>query len=95
MKKLFLILLCLFSMLLSVEAKQFVNITPLPKQMEVGEGVYKLPKSYTVGAALLADSLKVEAQRFVDVIGETTGCQGKFSKSKKANIRMTVDQSVA
>ena len=95
MKKILLSILFLATVLAPVCAKQFVNITPLPKQMEVGEGVYKLPKSYTVGAALLADSLKVEAQRFVDVIGETTGCQGKFSKSKKANIRMTVDQSVA
>lgn len=33
MKKICLIILCLFSMLMSVEAKQFVNITPVPKKM--------------------------------------------------------------
>ena len=95
MRRLSLIFVCLFSLFLSVGAKQFVNITPLPKQMEVGEGVYRFPKSFTVGAALLDDSLKVEAQRFVDVIAETTGCKGKLSKSKKADIRMTVDKSIA
>lgn len=95
MRRLSLIFVCLFSMLLSVEARQFVNITPLPKQMEVGEGVYRFPKSFTVGAAFLDDSLKVEAQRFVDLIAETTGCKGKLSKSKKADIRMTVDKSIA
>ena len=84
MKKIFLAILFFATVLAPACAKQFVNITPLPKQMEVGEGVYKLPKSYTVGAALLADSLKVEAQRFVGVIGETTGCQGKFTKSKNS-----------
>lgn len=33
MKKICLILACVFTMLMSVEAKQFVNITPMPKKM--------------------------------------------------------------
>ena len=94
MKKILLSILFLIAVLVPACAKQFVNITPMPKQMEVGEGQYVLPKKFTVGAARLADSLKVEAQRFVDVIGETTGCKGKLSKSKKADILMTVDESL-
>ncbi|MBQ5643209.1 MAG: beta-N-acetylhexosaminidase, partial [Bacteroidaceae bacterium] len=95
MKKLCLILLCLFSMLMSVEAKQFVNITPLPKKMVVGEGTYRLPKSYTVDVAFLADSLQSEATRFVDIIRKTTGCKGKLVKSQKANISMQLDKTIA
>ena len=95
MKKLCLILLCLFSMLMSVEARQFVNITPMPKKMVVGEGTYRLPKSYTVDVAFLADSLQSEATRFVDVIRKTTGCKGKLVKSQKASISMQLDKTIA
>ena len=95
MKKLCLIILCLFSMLMSVEAKQFVNITPMPKKMVVGEGTYRLPKSYTVDVAFLADSLQSEATRFVDVIRKTTGCKGKLVKSQKASISMQLDKTIA
>ena len=95
MKKLCLIILCLFSMLMSVEAKQFVNITPMPKKMVVGEGTYRLPKSYTVDVAFLADSLQSEATRFVDVIRRTTGCKGKLVKSQKVNISMQLDKTIA
>ncbi|MBO5707580.1 MAG: beta-N-acetylhexosaminidase [Bacteroidaceae bacterium] len=95
MKKLCLILLCLFSMLMSVEAKQFVNITPMPKKMVVGEGTYRLPKSYTVDVAFLADSLQSEATRFVDIIRKTTGCKGKLVKSQKASISMQLDKTIA
>ena len=95
MKKLCLIILCLFSMLMSVEAKQFVNITPMPKKMVVGEGTYRLPKSYTVDVAFLADSLQSEATRFVDIIRKTTGCKGKLVNSQKANISMQLDKTIA
>ena len=95
MKKLCLIILCLFSMLMSVEAKQFVNITPMPKKMVVGEGTYRLPKSYTVDVTFLADSLQSEATRFVDVIRKTTGYKGKLVKSQKANISMQLDKTIA
>mgnify|MGYP002508252485 FL=1 len=95
MKKLCVIILCLFSMLMSVEAKQFVNITPMPKKMVVGEGTYRLPKSYTVDVAFLADSLQSEATRFVDVIRKTTGRKGKLVKSQKANISMQLDKTIA
>lgn len=95
MKKLCLIILCLFSILMSVEAKQFVNITPMPKKMVVGEGTYRLPKSYTVDVAFLADSLQSEAARFVDVIRKTTDCKGKLVKSQKANISMQLDKTIA
>ena len=60
MKKILLSTLFLIAMLAPACARQFVNITPMPKQMEVGEGVYRFPKSFTVGAALLPDSLKVD-----------------------------------
>ena len=52
MKRFLLMLLCVFAALIGANAKQFVNLTPLPKQMIVNEGQYTLPKSYTIGAAL-------------------------------------------
>ena len=95
MKRFLLMLLCVFAALIGVNAKQFVNLTPLPKQMIVNEGQYTLPKSYTIGAALLADSLQKEAIRFADAIQVATGCKGKLTKSKKADIMMIVDASIA
>ena len=95
MKRILLILSCVFCALIGVNARQFVNLTPLPKQMIVNEGQYTLPKSYTIGAALLADSLQKEALRFADAIQIATGCKGKLSKSKKADIMMNVDASIA
>ena len=95
MKRFLLMLLCVFAALIGANAKQFVNLTPLPKQMIVNEGQYTLPKSYTIGAALLADSLQKEAMRFAEAIQAATGCKGKLTKSKKADIMMIVDASIA
>ncbi len=95
MKKILFVAVCLFGLLLNAAAKRLVNITPLPREMTVGEGQYRLPKSYTVGAKPLADSLQAEALRFIDTIRKTTGCKGRLSKNEKADIRMNHDTSIA
>lgn len=95
MRKTSLILMYLFSSILSVGAKPFVNLTPLPKEMTINEGEYRLPKLYTIGASLLADSLQAEATKFIEAISESTSCKGRLSKSKKADILMTVDKDIA
>ena len=34
------------------QAQQFVNLTPVPMQMHVDKGVYRLPAQFTIGGAI-------------------------------------------
>ncbi len=64
-----------------VQAQQFVNLTPVPMQMHVDKGVYRLPAQFTIGGAQLPDSIKAEAQKFVtDFNKSATGATASFSK---------------
>ena len=63
------------------QAQQFVNLTPVPMQMHVDKGVYRLPAQFTIGGAQLPDSIKAEAQKFViDFNKSATGASASFSK---------------
>ena len=63
------------------QAQQFVNLTPVPMQMHVDKGVYRLPAQFTIGGAQLPDSIKAEAQKFVtDFNKSATGATASFSK---------------
>ena len=63
------------------QAQQFVNLTPVPMQMHVDKGVYRLPAQFTIGGAQLPDSIKAEAQKFVtDFNKSATGATAFFSK---------------
>lgn len=63
------------------QAQQFVNLTPVPMQMHVDKGVYRLPAQFTVGGAQLPDSIKAEAQKLVtDFNKSATGATASFSK---------------
>lgn len=95
MKRSSLLIACLFLFLPLVMASQFVNLTPQPKSMTINQGTYRLPKSYTISAISLADSLQAEAIKFETVLREATGCKGRLSKSTKADILMTLDPSVS
>ena len=64
-----------------MQAQQFVNLTPVPMQMHVDKGVYRLPAQFTIGGAQLPDSIKAEAQKFVtDFNKSATGATASFSK---------------
>lgn len=63
------------------QAQQFVNLTPVPMQMHVDKGVYRLPAQFTIGGAQLPDSIKAEAHKFVtDFNQSATGATASFSK---------------
>lgn len=63
------------------QAQQFINLTPVPMQMHVDKGVYRLPAQFTIGGAQLPDSIKAEAQKFVtDFNKSATGATASFSK---------------
>ena len=64
-----------------MQAQQFVNLTPVPMQMHVDKGVYRLPAQFTIGGAQLPDSIKAEAQKFVtDFNKSATGATAFFNK---------------
>ncbi len=96
MKKICAMLVCLLMAVVAVYAQQqFVNLTPLPQQMEVGAGSYILPKRYTVDVSNLPDSVQAEAAKFVTAIKRATGCKGRLTaKGKGADIVMSVDKSI-
>ena len=63
------------------QAQQFVNLTPVPMQMHVNKGVYRLPEQFTIGGAQLPDSIKAEAHKFVtDFNKSATGATASYSK---------------
>ena len=63
------------------QAQQFVNLTPVPMQMHVDKGVYRLPAQFIIGGAQLPDSIKAEAQKFVtDFNKSATGATAFFNK---------------
>ena len=63
------------------QAQQFVNLTPVPMQMHVDKGVYRLPAQFTIGGAQLPDSIKAEAHKFVtDFNKSATGATASYSK---------------
>lgn len=94
MKKMCLALVLLLLAIVSVDAQQFVNLTPLPKQMTVGNGSYALPRSYTVRASHLAANVQKEAARFIADMNKTTGCKGRITEDADADIVMTMDSKI-
>ena len=70
MKNLILCLLAAMLGLLPAKAeKEFVNLTPRPKNLLTYDGRCTLPTAFSVGVdAALGDSVMEEAQRFVDIL---------------------------
>lgn len=57
----------------SVWAQETVNLTPLPKEINVGTGTLTLPQSFSVNLNGLADSVKAEALKFVASYTKASG----------------------
>lgn len=84
----------LFSLLLALLpaatfAVNFVNLTPKPLSMTVGEGRLVLPQGLTVSTQGMPDTLAVEAQAFVEALNQATGLNAQCAqRSGKALVKM-------
>lgn len=59
----------------SVWAQESVNLTPLPKEIQVGKGTLTLPQKFSINMNGLADSVKAEAQKFVEDYTKVSGAE--------------------
>lgn len=59
----------------SVWAQESVNLTPIPKEIQVGEGTLTLPQKFSINMNGLADSVKAEAQKFVEDYTKVSGAE--------------------
>lgn len=94
MKKICFVLVCLLLVTMPAMAQQFVNLTPLPKQMTVSSGSYVLPRNYTVKASHLAANVQDEARNFIRDIRKTTGCKGRITEVAGADIVLDMDSNI-
>ncbi|MDE6462952.1 MAG: beta-N-acetylhexosaminidase [Muribaculaceae bacterium] len=74
------------------EASAFVNLTPTPKQMTVGDGELVLPSSFQVASSGLDDEMKAEITKFATSLKKgtgivvTEGADGLFSVTKDESV---------
>ena len=61
-----------------VWAQETVNLTPLPKEIQVGQGTLTLPQKFTVNINGLPDSVRTEAEKFVEVYKKVSGADVKI-----------------
>lgn len=94
MKKICFVLMCMLLTTMAAAAQQFVNLTPQPWQMTVGQGSYVLPRSYTVSASRLAPDVQDEAMKFIHDMRIATGCKGRITGKAGADIQMSMDAKV-
>lgn len=88
---------CLFSLLCAFGAfaETFINLTPAPKEMTVGEGQYILPAKLSVAVKNLPDSMVAECQKFVNALNKATGLDAKTVMKPKAQITVKVNPAIA
>ncbi len=70
--KLFILLLSLCTPLF-IQASNNINLTPIPKQITVGEGELLLPNTFTITTGDLEETLCNEAVKFSEHIAKVTG----------------------
>src|SRR5574344_585331 len=69
-------------------AADIVPITPRPLSATLQTGFYEMPNNYTVACNTLADSLKQEAERFVDNLNATANFKGKVTTEASGTITL-------
>lgn len=67
-----LLLLCL-CLPVKLYADNFLNLTPVPKDMAIGEGTLVLPETFVISTSGLPDSLSNEAEKFAATFTAVTG----------------------
>ena len=74
-------------------ADQFVNLTPTPKSMTVGDGQLVLPASFAVSASGLSEEMTAEVTRFVEAFNAATGYTATVGEND-ALFSVTADASL-
>ena len=75
-------------------AAQQLNITPLPKEVEMRPepATFKLPAKYSIATqGTLDDRTMEDIGRFVEQMRLATGCKGKLKNSGKSDILLMAD----
>ena len=86
MKKITLLLFAiLFGLPIGVSADSRINLTPVPKQMTVGEGKLILPESFTISTNGINEAT-AEANKFCNLFNEITGYNVAVTDDGKALI---------
>ena len=78
-----------------IASERFLNLTPAPKELTVGEGDYRLPRKMTVAVKNLPAEMAAEAARFVADLNAATGMQSRTVAKSKADLAVKVDPSIA
>ena len=57
----------------NIWAQEPVNLTPLPKEIQMGQGALTLPQKFSINLNGLVDSVKVEVEKFVECYTKVSG----------------------
>lgn len=83
MKK-YLLILFLQCVVLALPAAEFINLTPAPRSMTVGEGRYVLPARVTIGTE--GEAFAADVAAFAEVLRATTGREVRVANEPKGDI---------
>ncbi len=76
---------------LTASAETFVNLTPAPKKMVVGDGEYVLPKGVTVSCTSAVNMpLENEVEKFITALNRATDLEATGVSDATGNIRVDV-----
>lgn len=73
----------------------FVNLTPRPKSMTLGQGSYTLPQGFKVSTAGLDSEMAAEASRFVEAVNAATALGAATTDGAAADVTIAKSPSVA
>lgn len=71
-------------------AQEPINLTPVPKEIKVGQGVLTLPQRFTVNVNGLADSVKAEAEKFVKDYVKVSGAEVSIVTQKNPSTKINL-----
>ncbi|MDE6378242.1 MAG: glycoside hydrolase family 20 zincin-like fold domain-containing protein, partial [Duncaniella sp.] len=74
-------------------ADRFVNLTPAPAEMTVGEGSFKIPHGMTVAVSGLTPDMQAEVTGFIKDFNHATGLGIK--QAKKGQMHISLNSSIA
>ncbi len=94
MVKKLLIAICMFCGI-SVAAETFINLTPAPKEMTLGEGEYALPPKPTVAVKALPAEMTAECSKFAAALTEATGLDVQTVDKSKGTFTVKVNPAIA
>lgn len=73
---------------------QSVNLTPWPAQMSTSPGTFILPHNLSIQTSGLDADEQTEVRRFADELSHTTGIRIKYSRSKRATLKVNADPTL-